>query len=67
MLVKILSCTPKPFKGTDGKEVQYFWCDAVTADNIQIQVGSKVQLTPGQEVEVLRGYDRLGRITFKVR
>lgn len=66
MPVKILSCTPKPFKGTDGKEVQYFWAEAETPDGVRIQVGTKVALQPGQEVEVYRTYDRLGRVTFKL-
>lgn len=38
---KITKITPKPFKGTEGDEINYFWIKAETTDGEMIEYGTK--------------------------
>lgn len=41
MKLYIIAVKPKPFTGTDGKQIPYFWYTARTPEDVRITFGSK--------------------------
>lgn len=69
MDLKITKVTNKPFTGSDGEEINYYWYKAVRrGDGVTIEFGSKNEYEEGEQVELLlekietkRGYKYLDR------
>lgn len=68
MKVRILSRKAKPFKGTDGDEVMYFWYDAVREeDGVHFQFGSVRDHEPAEscDLEIQKSESKSGRVFYK--
>lgn len=66
--VLITKKTAKPFVGTDGDEVMYFWYRAERqSDQVSIDFGSMNEYEEGEKVEVnlLKVERRNGKIGYK--
>lgn len=51
MKIKILEKKPKPFKGSDGEMVNWFWYQTLGDDQVLREVGSNEDLKIGDEFE----------------
>ena len=70
MKIKIVKKTEKPFKGTDGDMIPYFWYTFLDSENVQKEAGSA--LGDGEEGEsylnanVVKVERRNGKIGWKI-
>lgn len=64
---KILTVTPKPFKGREGTEIMYFWYNAQRGDGVQINFGSPYEYTENETVELdlVKQENSQGKIYYK--